>query len=405
MINLRVDSLGLANPFIIAASPATQGLPALLKSAQARPGAVVMRNYGHGAGGGSLVLPSTRDLRDGGDALQIHALGRQVRDPFRSFQEYCQAITDVRTQMAPEVKLWVSLGHHKSTAGSGISERDWVQQALAIQGAGADAIELHLNTPGVAVAGDRLYDFYRVVYHSTRVIKDAVQVPVMVKLPVECCDPLRAMEAAWHGGADAIGPTARWRGLVFDLDWRRSAAGAGGYGGTQALPIICWAVAEARLQGIDIPIYAGGGVFHHTAAAKLIMAGSDAVQFGTLACSLGPRAVRAVIDDFRRWLDDSRYESMSELTGDALNLLRLSPSTAAARRDRLADAYQAGQPDGDLCDGCGWCEDACWHQAISVLEGKAVKARTCIGCGYCYQACPTGALSVDAGAILASVLE
>ena len=80
MTNLQVPSLGLVNPFIIAASPATQGLPAVLKSAQARPGAVVMRNYGHGAGGGSRVLPSTRDLRDGRDALQIHALGGQARD-------------------------------------------------------------------------------------------------------------------------------------------------------------------------------------------------------------------------------------------------------------------------------------------------------------------------------------
>jgi dihydropyrimidine dehydrogenase (NAD+) subunit PreA len=332
-------------------------------------------------------------------------LGRQVRDGFRSFDDYCQAISDARAQMPSEVKLWVSLGHHSSTAASGVSESDWLCQAQAIQDAGADAIELHLNTPGVAVAGNRLYDFYRVVYHSTRVIKQALRVPVMVKLPVENCDPLRAMEAAWHGGADAIGPTARWRGFVFDLDWRRSPSGAGGYGGTQALPIICWAVAEARVKGIDIPIYAGGGVFHHEAAAKLIMAGSDAVQFGTLGCSLGPGAVREVMADFDRWLQGSRYHGVADLTGDALKLLRLSPADVAARRDSLADAYQAGQPDLALCDGCGWCEDACWHQAISVQGGKAVKARNCIGCGYCYQVCPTGALSVDAGAILAQVAE
>ena len=405
MTDLRVKSLGLDNPFIIAASPATQGLPAVLKSASARPGAVTMRNFGHGAGGGSLVLPSTLDMRDGLDAIQIHALGRQVRDPFRSFQDYCAAITTARDQMPGEVKLWVSLGHHRSTAGSGISQREWVEQAQAIEAAGADAIELHLNTPGVAVAGDRLYDFYRVVYHSTRLIKSAVGIPVMVKLPVECCDPLRAMEAAWHAGADAIGPTARWRALVIDLDWRRSAAGVGGYGGTQALPIISWAVAEARVEGIDIPIYAGGGVFDAEAAAKLIMAGSDAVQFGSLACCLGPRAVRTVIDDFDRWLSQSRYDSLQDLTGDALNLMRLSPEAVAARRDRLAEAYQRGQVDQALCDGCGWCEDACWFQAIALEDGKAIKGRNCIGCGYCYQVCPTGALSVDAGGILAAALE
>jgi len=91
----------------------------------------------------------------------------------------------------------------------------------------------------------------------------------MVKLPVESCDPLRAMEAARHASADAVGPTARWKAFVFDLDWRRSLAQlGGGYGGTQALPIICYTVAEARLNGLDLPIYAGGGLFDRRAAAK-----------------------------------------------------------------------------------------------------------------------------------------
>jgi dihydropyrimidine dehydrogenase (NAD+) subunit PreA len=84
----------------------------------------------------------------------------------------------------------------------------------------------------------------------------------MVKLPVEACDPLRAMEAAVHGGADAVGPTARWKAFVFDLNWKQSQARAGGgYGGTQALPVACYTVAEARLNGLDLPMYAGGGVF------------------------------------------------------------------------------------------------------------------------------------------------
>ena len=75
MADLTVKTLGLSNPFVIAASPATQGAKAVLKSAAARPGAVTMRNLGHGAGDGSLVLPTTHDMRVGKHAIQSHALG------------------------------------------------------------------------------------------------------------------------------------------------------------------------------------------------------------------------------------------------------------------------------------------------------------------------------------------
>ncbi len=405
MVDLSVPSLGLANPFIVASSPATQGPRAVLKSAQALPGAVVMRNYRHGAGGGGLVSPSADDMLAGRAATQIHALGQTAKDPYASFDEYCQAVTYVRREMPAEVNLWVSVGHFNDTVTGAVDWRaDWTMQAQRLQSAGADALELHFNTPGVAVAGDRIHDFYRLVFSATRMVKSVATVPVMVKLPVECCDPLRAIEAAVHGGADAVGPTARWKAFVFDLDWRRSTATpGGGYGGSQALPIVCYTVAEARLQGIGLPMFAGGGVFSWEAAAKLLMAGSNAVQLGSLACHLGPGGVRGVIEGFAAWLRESPYDSVEALRGDALQLFRMPRDVAGERVRRLAAAYRSGEVDTALCNGCGRCVDACWFDAIRLEAGVAAKQTHCIGCGYCFQACPTGALSVDAGSVVASV--
>ena len=407
MADLFVKAFGMINPFIVAASPATQGVSAMLKSAAAMPGAVVMRNYGHGAGGGSLLTPSARDLRAGKDAAQSHAIGFAATDGFTSLEGYCDAVSTVRRKMPKDVKLWVSVGHYGDTVKPGGDwEALWTQQAAALERAGADALEVHFNTPGVAVALDRVYDFYRLIYNTTKIIKRAASIPVMVKLPVECCDPLRAMEAALHGGADAVGPTARWKAFVFDLDWRRSQAPAGsGYGGTQMLPIICYTVAQARLQEMDIPMFAGGGVFSWAAAAKLMMSGSQCVQLGTLACCLGPRAVVRLIGRFEKWMDDSGYPDMDSLIGQALNLFSLPGDVAEERVRRLGTAYKGTAVDRDVCQGCGECADVCWFNAISVEDGKAVKGDNCIGCGYCFQLCPTGALRVPAGDILASVFE
>jgi len=406
MANLAVKALGLNNPFVVAASPATQGAYAVLKSALARPGAVTMRNFGHSAGDGSIVLPSTADMLAGRHAIQSHALGASLRDPFPSLEAYCEAISQLRRDIPQETKLWVSIGHFRDLTTAGRDwRRDWVREAVEAERAGADALELHFNTPGVAASGNRLFDFYRLIYTATRTIKNAVHVPVLVKLPVESCDPLRAMEAAIHGGADAIGPTARWKGFVFDLDWRRSlATPGGGYGGSQALPIICYVVAEARLNGVAAPMYAGGGVFSWEAAAKLIMAGSQCVQLGSFACCLGPNAVSRLIADFATWMDKAGYSDIEALCGEALQLFTLPPAVAEERRARLAAANRAAQPDPDLCSGCAQCVDVCWYDALSLRNGVAVKSEACVGCGYCFQVCPTGALQVPAGDVLASVL-
>lgn len=406
MANLRVEKFNMENPFVIASSPATHGIEATLKSASALPGAVTLRNFGHEAGGGSFVYPSAKDMVEGKEALQIHALGTLKKEEFHTLEEYCEGIKLLRSKLPSCVRLWASVGHFADTLGGMMWEDDWRRQAREVELAGADAIELHFNTPGVVAARDRVYDYYRMVYNTTRFIKKEVKLPVMVKLPVESCDPLRAMEAATFGGADAVGPTARWRGFVFDLDWKKTAARpGGGYGSTGALPVACYTVAEARRNGIDLPMYAGGGVYHWEGAAKLIMAGSDMVQLGSLACCAGPGAVRDTIRGLSDWMDQNGYESVSQLKGEALKLFNMTKEDTDKRVKALGRAYLLAKPDQAVCSGCGKCVDACWYEGIEINQGIAQKTKHCIGCGYCFSVCPTGALHVDAGRVLSDATK
>lgn len=403
MADLRIKEFDMINPVVIASSPATQGVAAVLKSAGALPGAVVMRNFGHGAGGGSYVYPSAEAMYEGNQVMQSHAEGTLIKDFFNTLEEYCEGVAEARKRMPGPVKLWASVGHFTDMAQPGAAwEQEWQRQARELERAGADALELHFNTPGVAAVRNRVYDFYRVVYNTTKLIKETVKIPVMVKLPVECCDPLRAMEAAVFGGADGIGPTARWRGFVFDLDLEKTLPRpGGGYGTSGALPVISFTVAEARNNGIRLPMYAGGGVYNWEAAARIIMAGSQMVQLGSLACCLGPYAVRECIDGLEAWMDKKGYKSVAALCGEALQLFSMPEESALKRRHLLGRAYKLAAPDRDLCTGCGKCEQACWYEGIELKNGIAQKTNKCIGCGYCFPVCPTGALKVDAGEIIA----
>lgn len=406
MADLYVKEFDMINPFVVASSPATQGANNVLKSAAMRPGALVLRNFGHGSGGGSYIGPDSKAMYSGGMCIHSHAVGRQIPDTVNTLEQYCEEIHKIKKSLDRDIKLWVSVGHYSDIVGGGSWETGWAEQAGEVKRAGADAIELHFNTPGVAVAKDRIFDYHQLLRHSIELVRKAVpEMPVMAKLAMESCDVLTSIRIAEAAGAAAAGPTARWKAFYFDLDWRTTQARPGaGYGGTQATPLVCYSIAEARTNGMCIPMYGGGGVFSFDQAARIIMAGSQAVQLGALACSGGVGACKKVIADLERFMDDNGYRTMDNLCGDALKLFRMPNSVAAERQKRLGDAYQEAQA-ADCCIGCGRCVDVCWHDGIRINDRRAEKTERCIGCGYCFQVCPVKALHVEKEQILASVFE
>jgi dihydropyrimidine dehydrogenase (NAD+) subunit PreA len=404
MADLQVKIFDMINPFVVASSPATQGARNVLKTAACRPGAIVLRNFGHGAGGGGFIYPNIEAMYKG-QASHSHAVGRPAKDGISTLEQYFEEVKKIKRELDKDIKLWVSVGHYGDIVKGGDWEKDWVKQAKELTLAGADALELHFNTPGVAAAKDRTFNYYQLVSYSTKLVKAvAPNIPVMVKLAVEGCDPLISIRLASDAGADAVGPTARWKSFYFDLDWKQTQPNPGaGYGGTQANPIVCYTVAEARSKGISTPMFAGGGVFSYEQALRITMSGSELIQLGALACSGGIGACKKLIADFNNWMDQNGYANMQQITGEALKFFNMSKELADERIKRIGDAYYSTQVKPEACIGCGRCVDVCWHDGISIEQGKAKKKSTCAGCGYCFQVCPVKALDVDAGSILASV--
>ncbi len=407
MADMHIDCFDMINPFVIASSPATRGADNVIRSSLCHPGAVTMRNFGHGMGGGGFFYPDFESVRKGLPAFHSHAVGRQCPDKISSLDEYCEEVRRARKEMYPETKLWASVGHYHDIEKYPDWAEKWKKEAREVVSAGADAVELHFNTPGVATAGDREFNYYQLVETCTRMIKAEIPgTPVMVKLAIEDVDCLTSMRRAVAAGADAVGPTARWKAFYFDLDWKTSQTRPGaGYGGTQANAIVCFEIADARKRGITIPMYAGGGVFSFEQALRYIMAGSEMVQFGALACSGGIRECARVMKECSDWMDRNGYKSVKELQGVALELFSMSEEKAKKRQNALGEAYRTTDVDPDKCIGCGRCEDVCWYKGIKVEGRKAKKTDSCIGCGYCFQVCPVKALHVDAPAILKKGFE
>lgn len=398
MANTYVKKFDMQNPFVIAASPATHGARNVIKSAAAKPGAIVMRNYGHTAGGGSEIRPYGAQMAAGAACQQSHALAASLTEDYASYQDYIDDVARARDGMDPSVKLWVSVGYLLDLRPDFDWKEKWLEEARAYQRIGVDAIEMHLNSPGIAYLGDENGGFLNIVRESVEAAVSAVKLPVMCKLPVEGCNGFAAMRAALDVGAYAVGPTARWKGMLFDLDFENaSTAVGGGYGCSQSLPIICYMAARARQMGMDAPMFAGGGVYTAEAAAKLILAGSDIVQLGSLACCCGPTAVARVIRQFEELMDRMDYADLERMTGRAA---QTTPESEQVRAQMLGDAYRSCAVQQEKCVGCGRCVDACWYDGIRITDGKAAKTKNCVGCGYCFSACPTGALAINRKEVL-----
>ena len=103
MADLYVKKFDMINPFVVASSPATQGALNVLKSAKMRPGAIVLRNYGHGSGGGSFIGPDSKAMFGGEMAIHSHAVGRQIPDSVDTLEKYCEEVHKIKKEMDSDI--------------------------------------------------------------------------------------------------------------------------------------------------------------------------------------------------------------------------------------------------------------------------------------------------------------
>lgn len=222
---------------------------------------------------------------------------------------------------------------------------------------------------------------------TIRAAKDALAVPVFVKLPPlggEAAAVARACEAA---GADAIvavnafGPC-----LAIDIDHAEPVLGGEGYGwlsGPALKPLALRCVFDIA-RAVSVPVVGCGGIARPEDAVEFLMAGASAVQICTAALQRGPTVYGAVAAGLGAWLDERGYASAAEVVGLGIRRWRsLQPHTYS-----VPVLY-----DEALCVGCKLCERSCHYDAI-IMEGKlaALTPERCFGCGLCAARCPTDAL-------------
>jgi dihydropyrimidine dehydrogenase (NAD+) subunit PreA len=283
------------------------------------------------------------------------------------------------------------------------SREDWQEAARRVAGAGADMIEYSISCPhgmpergmGSVVGQDP-----ELTERTARWVREAVEVPVMIKLTPNVTDIAACARAVKRSGAEAVCAINSVKALLgVNIDTMcpyPEVAGESTYGGLSGpavKPIALRCVAEIA-GSVDIPVSGVGGISTWRDAVEFMLVGAGNVQLCTAVMHWGFRIIEDLQEGLAHYLASRDFESPGDIVGLALS--QLVEHHNLSREHRVVAAI-----DSDLCLKDGLCYIACrdgGHQAIDVLEDRTprVDRERCVGCGLCRSVCPVdGCISME----------
>lgn len=204
-----------------------------------------------------------------------------------------------------------------NVAGFTVEEYVEVSRRLA-ETSGVAAIELNISCPNVDSEGEQFGLCKESAAEVTQEVRQAIDVPLFVKLSPNVTDIVEIAEAVCLAGADAISLINTIPGMTIDLKTRRPVLAniTGGLSGPAIRPIAVRVVYEVA-QAVDTPIIGIGGISNSEDALEFIMAGARAIQVGT-GTFFNPRTSIEVVEGLEAFLISEGVQDINELVGVAL---------------------------------------------------------------------------------------
>ncbi|MBI2867701.1 MAG: dihydroorotate dehydrogenase [Chloroflexi bacterium] len=152
---------------------------------------------------------------------------------------------------------------------------------------------------------------------TAAVKKAAPGLPLLVKITPNYVDPVEQSLAVEEAGADAICAINTIVGMAIDAEGRRPllSTRTGGLSGPAIKPVALAMVYKVS-QAVKAPVVGIGGIETGQDAIEFLMAGATAVQVGT-ANFYSPRASLEVLEGLTRWMRDHGVKRVSDLVGAA----------------------------------------------------------------------------------------
>ncbi len=391
---IEIAGLKFRNPFVVASGPATKHITQLIEAER------------YGWGGASLKL-----------AIEpVPYINLDPRYRWWKQKQYLAFSAETRLTLDEALRLTeqgrkqtkelIILANITYTGEKGMD--GWLDMARRFVEAGAHSLELNMCCPNMsfnlkvsgeqertAQSGASLGQNAEIVGMATKIIAEAVDVPVFVKLTPEGGRIAEVAQACIENGAAVVGTTANRLAIPeFDIhnpdsgpfrfqDQPSMACFSGGW----LKPLALRDVFEIRKKvGPTSCVLGTGGVRNHVDAIQMIMCGADMIGICTEVMLRGFGFLPALLKNIEKFMVRHGYRSYRDFRD--LMVEAITPADHLTIRDVSAHV------EPELCDGCGRCERIGHCYAITLEDQKAiVDPDQCTGCSTCRDVCHAGAIS------------
>jgi dihydroorotate dehydrogenase (fumarate) len=193
-----------------------------------------------------------------------------------------------------------------------IYEPTWVEYAKELEKTGVDGLEINLYAvPGYfEVTGQSIEDKQ---VQIVKAVKNAVKIPVSVKISLFYSNPLNFIKKIDEAGADAYVLFNRFFQPEIDIQkeeyyypWELSNPK------DHMLTLRAAGLLYGNLNG---SICASRGIYDGSDVIKMILAGADVVQMVSTIYRNHPSVVSDILMDINRWMDEKGYKSLDDFRG------------------------------------------------------------------------------------------
>lgn len=397
MADLKVDFCGLEfkNPVIVASIEPTNSVENLKKCFDAGAAGAVVKTL--------TDIPAMHSLTNNSKYAILNEEGRYIKGKVpRHFTFYSRsgyAKEDYKDWAAwlKESQAYASErgGHIISSIGAG-SKESWIDIARMSEDCGIPMLELNFGCPHPtqmdgARAGVLICQIPEASAEVTSWVREAVDIPIMVKLSPEAANLTVISQAVMEAGAEAVTVNSRFTGFCVDIEQGLPyIGGPAGVGGPWVKPITLRWVHDIRTK-LKMAISGSNGIYDWRDAIEFIMSGAGIMQVGSVLMLKGYEHLTKIIDGIDKFLDDHGYESVADIHEIA------SKAAAGSYNQTFGQKTQHMVVDPEKCTTCWNCVRSCFYNALEKDESEDKKVVThidkCIGCELCYSVCPFDAVS------------
>jgi dihydroorotate dehydrogenase (NAD+) catalytic subunit len=180
---------------------------------------------------------------------------------------------------------------------------------------GVHALEVNISCPNVKKGGIAFGTDPDMAAEVTRRVKEATDLPVIVKLTPNVTDIAMIAQSVEAAGADAVSLINTITGMSVDVDKRMPHLWniTGGLSGPAIKPVALRMVWQV-VNRVSIPVIGLGGIMTAEDALEYLIVGARAVQVGT-ANFVNARAIPDIIGGIGKYLRKHQMTHIDELIG------------------------------------------------------------------------------------------